>query len=171
MPIDPAAGFPTTPEDRILARLAEFERRLGANPGAQADYGEVLGTASSSLDSAFEDKGGPYAEVLVPEGGAFVTLYFELEGRMTAGASAGAQVTIYEATDLPAGPVMARFAGAGFALRRLGTGADGQDSSAPGVFRVYRATPGLRTYSLRYGMAGPGSGEFRNRRLWGRVAY
>lgn len=175
MPIDPAQGFATDPTDALRARIIELERRLRDNPGAQAAYDSEPSTVATSAAGAYVDLGGPSIELLVPQGGAFVELYAELEGRDVNNTGAPAQAGIYEPTDFAAGVGNIDFSAAAFVLRRLlppATGAAGTGgASGLGVFGIYWATGGLRTYSLRYRHALGNPAEFRNRRLWGRVSY
>lgn len=85
MPIDPAAGFPTTSDDRLRARIAELERQAAANPGAQASGGVVatvlsVSTLAVNLAGVLAQN-GPRATLTVPEPGAFVQFYAECDIR------------------------------------------------------------------------------------------
>lgn len=199
MSIDPASGFETTPEARLAGRLAELDRRLREAPPAAAGGGMATDVVARSSGGMVDAGTGPYVTLTVPEPGAFVQAYAEIEVRATANASAPpgsggwlarARIvdSVYEAgtdqdDEFPgiSIDVLYPFNGIGYptgwtrarqkASAKGYTGANGADPG-PGVMLMQWANPGVRTYKLLVGLDGVGGGEraeFRNRRLFARV--
>jgi collagen triple helix repeat protein len=116
------------------------------------------------------DSAGPSVEIDVPSGG-LVQLFYLARMKTEVGISATcpdtgdnrAQLYLYEPTDFPDGLLVGGTLAPGYQLRvpnrQFG-------DAGVGTWLVLPATPGHRTYSLRYG-ADPGCrGFFKNRRLW-----
>jgi hypothetical protein len=132
---------------------------------ARADDEIVTGATGQIVDSA-----GPSVEVDVPSGG-LVQLFYLARMKTEAGISATcpdtganrAQLYLYEPTDFPQGLVLGGTLAPGYQLRVPNRQ---YGDAGVGSWLVLPATPGHRTYSLRYG-ADPGCrGFFKNRRLW-----
>lgn len=94
MPIDPAAGYSLDPDQALRERLRELERGARFNPGRQSGGGfdpTVIGYAAGVPNAgAGVYFYGPQVALTIPEPGAFVAAYMELELRATAGSGAGA---------------------------------------------------------------------------------
>lgn len=177
MPIDPAAGFPLDPDAALRARIADLERQVAANPGAQAGGGiandvvNVNGGATTELDI------GPGVELVVPDPGAFVQLYAEAEAMIVSGASA-ARLFIVETVSSERTPEIQWPAAwtTWNLLRQPPTRpADltSQNGFAAGVaggaLVTYYAAAGARNFRVYGRINGPGSVNFRYRRLFARV--
>lgn len=176
MPFDPAAGFSLDPDAALRERVRDLERRAVAFGGAASAYAEDLATVSTT-GLAWTDLGGPSVSIRVPEGGAFVQLYAELEGNDIGNTGAPARALIIEPTDLPAagsadGSYMEFQTAGAWEKRRLAPFTSAlTDRYTLGAWSVYWASGGLRTYSYRYLHVLGNTASFRNRRLWARVTY
>lgn len=186
-PLDPAAGFPMTPGGRVEERLRELERRLAAFRGAAAAGGISADTITVG-ESGINDYGGPYADLHVPEGGAWVEIYGEAEARMTAAGTVrgGVAELVGPNTVRPRGSYLQWTAAAGttptpWVLRRqngnsVSVPANGQVAGNTGdiagvVMRFFQAVAGDYRYLLWWQSGGDGGvAEIRNRRLAVRVA-
>jgi hypothetical protein len=134
---------------------------------SRADDEIVTDVTGQTIDSA-----GPSIEIDVPSG-ELVQLFYVVRMKTDTGISATcpdpgpglsrARLYLYEPTDFPEGVDLGGTVASGYQLkvpnRQFG-------DTGLGTWLVLPATPGHRTYSLRYG-ADPGCrGYFKNRRLW-----
>lgn len=175
MSLDPRI-FGVTDAARNAEALAQLDRLSRSPAAAVAEYAEALGTVSTT-SIPYVDLGGPSISIVVPEGGAFVELYAELEGNDVGNTGSPARATIFEPTDFPAGSdsyLDFKTAGA-WQMRRLApfpgdpAAVGGMTALTFGSVCRYWATAGTKTYSLRYKHLLGNTGSFRNRRLWARV--
>ena len=129
----------------------------------------ALPAETSTTSGPPADLGGPSVTVKVPRG-ALVAVYSEVAMRKAGGgADSRAQVHLYEPTLMPASPRIMETGNANFEVRKTSPGA-GDGTGVTGEARagwiVTPARPGRYTFSLRYSVAGGGTGIFRNRNLW-----
>ena len=118
------------------------------------------------------DLGGPSVTVNVPQTG-LVALYARGTGQINGGGQdATAQMHLFEPTLFPGAPRILEFDSAQPQLRisTPGTGdPDGASNLARGGWIVFPADAGKYTFSLRYSVAGGGTGTFTNTGIWAGV--
>lgn len=131
---------------------------------AQRKFGEDLAQVCTTGTSA----AGPALTVLVPPTGIVGLMTdAEIRGGTIGAGSFAATTLVTEATDFPGGVNMTTSSDATQFLRRLSVPANPNGTSYPYAgWIVYRATPGLRTYTLALNAAGGANVCFQNRRLW-----
>ena len=144
---------------RLQQRLSALER---VRP--RAYYSEALGEVSTASPLAV-DLGGPSIEVRVNDDGLIAIF-----ASVTMGASGGgtAHVHVYEPTDCAdANTVMqTSVAPYGTPTRITSPGVQSGAERPRGGWLLFRVSPGLRTVSLRYSHTAPGTGFFKERRIW-----
>ena len=118
------------------------------------------------------DLGGPSVTVSVPETG-LVAVYVRGTGQINGGGQGGlAQVHLFEPNLLPTAPRVLEFSSTTPELRisTPGTGnLDGTPFLTRGGWIVFPADKGRYTFSLRYSVAGGGTGTFQNTGIWAGV--
>jgi hypothetical protein len=119
------------------------------------------------------DLGGPTVSVTVPRTG-LIAVYARVTGQLNGGgASALAQVHLFEPTLLPNSPAIMSFTSPDPTIRYTVPGAgdnDGVSSPTRGGFIVLTPVePGTYTFSLRYSNPGGGTATFNNAGLWAGV--
>ena len=130
-----------------------------AEEASQIGFGTATNCASFGVGPSVTVDVGPaglvavYAEVLVSD--SFV------------GGAPEARAQLFEPADLPGCQTILANSGDTLELRRTIAG-DPAGTTGPGSWIVLRATPGTRTYSIRYGRSSGGGGFalFGQRNLW-----
>lgn len=136
--------------------------------GLALAYDEVVDDESTASSSAVDlTTDGPLINLTVPVNG-LVQLYCatDIKGDGTNNARV---LLADDGADLgAAGVTTLQRSTNTFGTVRAVPGSNNGTSARNGAFVMFAPTPGERTYKLRYSTAG-GTGNFKNRRLWGRV--
>lgn len=181
MSLDPRVALidQSTVEGRDAAALAALERRLERlERGSRNAVGWARGRVdaeTSTASAAKVDLGGPSVTLDIADE-AFVCIFADVEIKGGGGPVSGsyyATVWLYDGNvDFGSGHVLLSSEDAAFFQRKVSTPGLGAshpygDTFPHGGFKAFPATPGSRTYSLRYSASSEGyTSYFRNRRLW-----
>ena len=134
-------------------------------------FAEVAASESTASTSATDlATVGPSVQVVVPASG-IVQIYAEVE--IQGDGTNNARVHLQDDTDFnTAGTsqTILQRATASFTVMRTSPASNSGASTRISGVLTFLATPGTRTYTLKYSVAAGAGGSFRNRKIWGRAA-